>query len=217
MKFNNDQGLYHFIAVIIILAIAGIAVLICGGCQDSVGLRFSPTEEIKQNAELTNLLAQKINVDGTDPESPASEKLVVGTATSLAYTGRPAVSPNPDAFDTINEQAQADAELRPDVAETMDAALELGIGIATLLGGVGSVKLVQGLRKIHGKAKAFNEVVSQNDLFKKIASADEVEKFKRAFSGQTASTRRAVAQVRAEEKTKMVRVPKEMAEGVTIQ
>jgi anthranilate/para-aminobenzoate synthase component II len=196
-----------FEVIIILLALVFIAVLV-GGCQDSVGLRFSPTEEIKQNAELTSLLAQKINVDGTDPESPASEKLVVGTATSLAYTGRPTISPNPDDFDTINEQAQADAELRPDIEKTIDSALGIGLGIATLLGGAGGVKLAQGLRIIHGKAKAFNEVVSQNELFKKLTSAEGRGHFKQACVGQTASTQKAVAQCRAEEKTKMVRVPK---------
>jgi hypothetical protein len=134
--------------------------------------------------------------------------LVVGTATSLAYTGRPTVSPNPDDFDTINEQAQADAELRPDIGETMDSALELGLGIAALIGGAGGLRLTQGLRRTHGKAKAFNEVVSQNELFKKLASAEGRGHFKQACVGQTASTQKAVAQVCAEEKTKMVRVPK---------
>ena len=198
----------NIVLLIIVSTILLIIALICGGCQDEFGLRFSPTQAIKENAELTNQLARKINVDGTDPESPASEKLVVGTEASLTYTGRPAVSPNPDEFDTINKQAQTDAELRPDIGKTMDSALEIGLGIATLIGGAGGLRLAQGLRKTHGKAKAFNEVVSQNDLFKKLASAEEIAKFKAAFSGQTTSTQKVVAQARAEEKTKMVRVPK---------
>ena len=194
--------------LIALLVFTTLVIVTCGGCQDAVGLRFSPTEEIKQNAELTNQLARKINVEGSDPGSPASEKLVAGTAVSLAYTGRPTVAPNPDKFDTINEQAQVDAELRPDVAGTMDSALEIGIGIATLVGGAGGLRLAQGLRRVHGKARAFNEVVSQVGLYKKMAPAEEITKLKSAFAGQTVSTQRAVAQVRADEKTKMVRVPK---------
>lgn len=195
-----------FEIIIILLFLLFIGLLV-SGC-DSVGLRFSPTQPQKQSAELTSLLARKVNMEGTDPLSSASKKLVDGTATSLAYTGRPLVAPNPDEFDTINTQAQNDAVKRPEVAETMDSMLEIGLGIAALVSGAGGIKLAQGLRKVHGKAKAFNEVVCQNELFKQMASAGEREKFISAFSGQTPKTRQFVAEARVANKTKMVTIPK---------
>jgi len=74
--------------------------------------------------------------------------------------------------------------------------LELGLGVATLLGGAGGIKLAQNLRTMHAKAKGFTEVVTQNDLFKSIASPKEWEKFKRAFSAQTPTTRKLVAEIK---------------------
>jgi len=212
-KILRRKVMSAYKTIIITWIIAAIIIaflcLFCGGCQDSFGLRFSPTQEQKQSAELTNQLARKVNVDGTDPLSPASRKLVDGTATSLAYTGRPQVAPNLDEFDTINNQAQDDAVKRPDVAGTMDSALEIGLGIAALMGGAGGIKLAQGIKKIHGKAKAFNEIVSQNDLYKRMASAEEAVRFKKAFAGQTETTRKFVAEARVIDKTRMVTIPKE--------
>jgi len=183
--------------------LAGLIILLlislCGGCTE-VGLRFAPSQAIKANAELTNQLARKINTEGTDPGSSASNEVVAGTTASLAYTGRPNEAPNPDSFTTVNDQALTDATDRPDVAGTMDSMLELGLGVAALFGGAGGIKLAQNLKTMHAKAKGFTEVVTQNDIFKTIASPEEWAKFKRAFAAQTPATQKLVAGVKTERK-----------------
>jgi len=78
-----------FLVGLVCVAILFLILTLCGGCADEVGLRFAPSQAIKANAELTNQLARKINIEGTDPESPASRKIVDGTTASLVYTGRP--------------------------------------------------------------------------------------------------------------------------------
>jgi hypothetical protein len=169
----------------------------CGGCAE-VGLRFAPSQAIKANAELTNQLARKVNTNGTDPQSPASKQLVSGTEASLNYTGRPQQAPDPDQFNTINDQAITDANQRPDMSETMDGLLELGIGLTGLLGGTAGFKIAQNLRRVHAQAKGFTEVVTNNELFKQLASPELWEQFKRAQASQTAETRKLVAQTSTE-------------------
>lgn len=203
IKKRKQKFHSHYYGVMILI----LSVLICGGCQDAVGLRFSPTEVQKQSAELTNQLARKINNEGTEPQSPASKKLVDGTTASLAYTGRPNVAPDPDNFDTITTQAETDAVGRPDVAGTMDSIFQLGIGLATLLGGAGGIKLAQGLRTMHAKAKGFTEVVTQNDFYKQIATPEEWEKFKRAQAAQTPTTRQLVATVKTDNQIQLDSIP----------
>jgi len=190
-----------------ILGFLLLVLFTCGGCTD-VGLRFAPSQAIKANAELTNQLARKINNEGTDAGSPASLQIVDGTTASLAYTGRPNEAPDPDSFSTINDQALQDGTERPDVAGTMDSMLELGLGLATLLGGAGGVKLAQNLKTMHAKAKGFTEVVTQNDIFKRVTTPEEWEKFKHVFAAQTPTTRKLVAEVKTEHQIQIDSTPR---------
>jgi len=189
---ERDKWLYYIaLAVGIVLM---VLILSCGGCQDAVGLRFSPTQAQKQSAELTYQLARKVDSEGTEPKSPASVKLVEGTAASLAYTGRPVVAPNPDEFDTINDQAKDDASVRPDIGGTMDSMLEIGLAIAALAGGAGGIKLAQGLRTMHSKAKGFAEVVQQIKQYKNLTVGNsEWENLRELLEEQTPTTRKMVA------------------------
>jgi len=193
------SGIKGLLVGIVCAAFIFFLLTLCGGCTE-VGLRFAPSQAIKANAELTNQLARKINIEGTDPGSPASKEVVAGTTASLAYTGRPDEAPNSDSFTTVNDQALTDAAERPDVAGTMDSMLELGLGVAALFGGAGGIKLAQNLKTMHAKAKGFTEVVTQNDIFKTIASPEEWAKFKRAFAAQTPATQKLVAGVKTERK-----------------
>lgn len=192
------------LGVIVLLLVFGFCL---SGCEEALGLRLSPTEAQKQSSELTYALALKVDKEGTDPESPASKKLVSGTAASLSYTGRPKEVPNPDDFETITSIAADDAEKRPDLGKSMDSALEIGLAIAGLFGGVGGVKVSQVLIKAHQKAKAFNEVVVNNDLFKKLADSDTtrdvITLFKDANVSQTPTTQKLVAEARAENKIRI--------------
>ena len=171
-----------------------VIVLLMAGCQD--GLRFAPSEPIKENAELTFQLAQQVDSEGTEPDSPAANQLVAGTQASLSYIGRPLQAPDFTDFETINQEAQIDAQERPDVGETVDSALELGIGICALFGGVAGLKGVQFLGAARSKAKAFNELVKNNETFKKQASAEEWEAYKTAQAKQSKKTRKLVAEAK---------------------
>ena len=178
------------------IALPAVALLFLAGCEEP--LRFAPTEAQQQAAELTHLLAQRVNVEGTDAASPASEKLVEGTRTNLAYIGRPETPPDPEQFDTVVEQAGEDAIKRPDVWSVADNTLELAIGIAALVGGVYGTKAVGYLKVAKEKSKALQEVVQANDLFKQNASANEIAKWKAAQKTlQSRQTRKVVAEARS--------------------
>ena len=195
------------LGVIVLLLVFGFCL---SGCEEALGLRLSPTEAQKQSSELTYALALKVDREGTEPESPASKKLVSGTAASLTYTGRPKEVPNPDDFETITSAATGDAGKRPDLGKTMDSALEIGLAIAGLFGGVGGVKVAQVLVKAHQKAKAFEEVVSNNDLFKKLAESESLatlDLFKKANVSQTPTTQKLVAEARVENKVLIANTP----------
>jgi hypothetical protein len=120
-----------------IALLVGLLVLLIG-CED--GLRFAPSESLKQVAELTHDLAAKINAEGTSPGSPASERVMTGARASLLYMGRPKAPAEIEQFDTVTAQAITDAAKRPDPWQVADSALELGIGIAALFAGAAVLK-----------------------------------------------------------------------------
>lgn len=172
-----------------------ICAALLSGCNS---LRFSPSEPIKQTAELTNDLATKIDREGTDPGSSASKQLVRGTQVALSYIGRSDQPADPDDFETIVSQGQIDAELRPDVWQVADAALELGIGVAGLFGGIGGIKLAGYFQKAKEKSKALQEVVKGNELFKKTVDQGIRKQFADAQNQtqSTNSTKRIVSEIK---------------------
>lgn len=188
MKAKTKMRFWELILCFIILFLIA---LMLGGCEESFGLRFSPTEPQRQSAELTYLLARRVNTEGLDPDSEAGEQLVKGTAASLTYTGRARTPVDPDEFDTVSEQAQNDALKRPDIGGVMDSALEIGLVIAGLVGGGTGIKIVRSLRRVHAKARGFNEVVGQVDTLKNNL---ETSVFRATFTGQTPMTRKLVAE-----------------------
>ena len=193
-KIVRSKRMKRIILTLSIMALVTLFIFLftCGGCTE-MGLRFAPSQNIKANAELTNQLARKVNVDGTDPQSSASKQLVAGTEASLNYTGRPKQAPDPDQFETINNQAIDDANQRPDVGGTMDAILEIGLGLTALVGGAGGIKLAQNLKTMHAKAKGFSEIVTNNELFKQTAPPEQWEQFKQSQAKQSEGTRKLIA------------------------
>ena len=159
------------------------------GCES---LRFAPKESQKQAAELTHALAKKVNFEGTAPASPASQQLVTGTLAALSYTGRPATPPDPDQFDTIAAQATQDALERPDPWQVADSALELGIGVCALIGGVYGTKAVKFLQQAREKSKALQEIIQGNELFKQQLGEQNAE-IAKSFKEAQNSTQKSVA------------------------
>ncbi|KKL30656.1 hypothetical protein LCGC14_2368460, partial [marine sediment metagenome] len=180
---------------LIVCALLSLLLLI-QGCQDGMSLRFSPTEAQRQNSEMTYELAKTVHAGGADAGSIATVQLVAGTEASLMYTGRSKTPVDVSQFPTVNAQAKDDAAERPNIEEASNAALELGLGVLTLFGGAASVKLASSLRRMHGKAKAFQEVVSKNQMFKRMATPEMVEMFKTANKKQSAATRVLVAEAK---------------------
>ena len=165
-----------------------------GGCSGGVlGLRFEPSQAQKQTAELTHVLAVKVDAEGTDPGSEASRRLVDGTATGLTYIGRPDVVPRMEDFDTINEEASGDAARRPTVDGIMDTVFDVGLVLASIVGGGAGVRLVTKLRTVYKKAKGFTEIVTSNELFKTAVDPATWEQYK-ATQKQSDTTKKLVAE-----------------------
>lgn len=182
---------------LIVCTLLAFLLLLQSGCQDGMGLRFSPTEAQKLNSEMTHELARTVHARGAEAGSEATAQLTAGTEANLTYTGRPKTTVDASQFPTVNAQAKEDAVERPNIEEASNAALELGLGVLTLFGGAVSVKLAGSLRKMHDKAKAFQEVVSKNEIFKRMAPPEMKEAFKTANKEQSTATRVLVAEARA--------------------
>ena len=78
-----------------------------------------------------------------------------------------------------------------------DSAMELGIGIAAILGGVYGSAAIRFLKTSREKSKALREIITGNELFKK-QNTDSVTAFKTAQGEQSPKTRQIVAQIKAE-------------------
>jgi len=131
------------------------------GCDS---LRFTPTEEQKQNAWLHNRTA--IITSETAKSENTSEKLQALTKLSelqsrafVSYHGLPKEFPRAETVEDILAQsnwqlartALTESAERPDAWQVADSALELAIGGGALLGGVYGVKAVKFLKDVPAK------------------------------------------------------------------
>lgn len=153
-----------------------LVLLLLAGCQ-SMGLRNEPTEPMKQTAWLTKEIAEAIEKEGTVAHSPGAKKMVEGAKAAAYYYGLPKTPPDMSQFDTLAPQAQLDAQEKPDPFQVADGVLGLAIAGAALFGGGGAVKVVQKLKTIREKSKAFAQVVKNNELYKEGLSKDQRETF----------------------------------------
>jgi hypothetical protein len=185
---------------------------ICLLCVASTGcetLRFAPSEVQKQNAWLHNRTAAATSI--TAKEQGTSQQLQTLTQLGekqsrafVSYFGLPEDLPQAETADGILSQANVElaetaiteSELRPDGWELADAAIEFGIGISALLGGVYGTRAVRFFGQAREKSKALQEIIAGNELFKK-QNASSVEAFKFAQSDQSPSTRKIVAELKA--------------------
>jgi len=84
---------------------------------------------------------------------------------------------------------------RPDAWQVADSAMELGIGICALLGGVYGTRAVGFLKNAKTKSKALQEIITGNELFKK-NNQTQVTAFKQAQQNQSPETKQLVAQLK---------------------
>lgn len=172
------------------------------GCDS---LRFTPSEQQKQNAWLHNKTAG-LAVE-TAKQEQTSEKLQTLTELSeeqsrafVSYYGQPEEFPKAETVEdvlgeasrAITQAAISESAQRPDAWQVADSALELGIAVCGLFGGVFGVGAVQFLRDARTKSQALKEIITGNELFKK-QNASAVAAFKSAQSSQSPQTRQIVA------------------------
>jgi hypothetical protein len=188
-----------------IIVTLALCCIVTTGCDS---LRLAPTETQKQNAWLHNRTTT-ITAEVAREEN-GSEKLQALTKLSqlqsrafVAYHGLPKQFPQADtAEDILGESnlqlaqtALAQSADRPDAWQMVDSALELGIGICALLGGVYGTKAVKFLKDAKAKSKALQEIIAGNELFKR-NNPETSSAFKQAQQNQSPATRQIVAEVK---------------------
>jgi hypothetical protein len=182
----------------------GFAFLLAG-CDS---LRFAPSEQQKQNAWLHNRTAI-VAAEAARAED-TSEKLQALTGLSelqsrafTSYFGLPKEFPRARSAEEIlaesnwqlaNTAVQQSGD-RPDAWQVADSAIELGIGICALLGGVYGTRAVGFLKDARTKSKALQEIITGNELFKK-NNQTQVAAFKQAQQNQSPETKQIVAQLK---------------------
>jgi len=176
------------------------------GCDS---LRFAPSQTARQNAWLHNrtaiVAAETARAEDTSQQLQALTQLseIQSRAFSTYYGLPDEFPPAETAEDILSESsvqlakaAVQDGAQRPDPWQVADAAVELGIGICALLGGVYGTRAVGFLRQARGKSQALKEIIEGNELFKK-QNASAAAAFKQAHQTQSPQTRQLVAQIKA--------------------
>ena len=178
--------------------------LLCG-CES---LRFAATEAQKENAwvhcRTAQLAAESAKAEDVSREL---EQLTLLSAKQsqafVADTGVPAVLPDALSVEEVLTEANFelagvaadDASMRPDAWELADSAMELGIAIAGLLGGVYGIKFASYLKQARDKSKALKEIVENNEFLKQ-TSSEVSDVFKKAQSRQSVETKQIVTAIK---------------------
>lgn len=184
-----------------ILLISIMLIGIIAGC-DSV--RLAPSESQKQNAWLHNRTTQlaAYSAKAESSSEPLQKLTSLGALQSRAfvsYYGMPKQLPKSETIEQVLNESNwllaDEAAKQPNGWDIAEGALDLGIALAALLGGVYGVRVAGYLKEARTKTNALKEIVAGNELFKKQHShiADD---FKAAHVNQSASTRQVVAQMK---------------------
>lgn len=175
------------------------------GCES---LRFAPNEVQKQNAWLHNrtaaITAQTARDEFASEKLQALSRLDEAQSRAfVSYFGFPRELPQAETAEdvlaesswTLADTATQSGAARPDGWQIADSALELGIGIFALLGGVYGTQTVRFLKQAKTKSKALQEIIAGNELFKK-QNESSADAFKQAQVNQSPETRQLVAQIK---------------------
>jgi hypothetical protein len=182
-----------------------LSIIFMAGCDT---LRFAPTEAQKQNAWLhnrtTQLAADKAKAEDVSQQLEGLTSLCALQSRSFSsYYGMPKEFPSADTPEQILAQSSwqlahrslTESAERPDAWQLADNALELGIGIAALLGGVYGTRAARFLKEARGKSKALKEIIEGNELFKS-QHGESADAFMDAHQSQSAETRKLVAEIK---------------------
>jgi len=181
-----------------------VIVLFVCGCG---GFRFAATEAQKQNAWLHQRMAQlTAEQAAAETSSKTLQDLAALSALQsqafIADCGLPERVPSAasaeqilSSAEAIARQAQTDGARRIDPWSAADGLIELGIGLAGLVGGIYGLKAADFFQQAREKSKALREIITGNELFKQM-HAKSAPAFKEAHENQSPSTRRLVAELK---------------------
>jgi len=182
-----------------------LSCIVTTGCDS---LRLAPTETQKQNAWLHNrtaiMAAEAANIENSSEKLQALTKLSeLQSRAFVAYHGLPKEVPQDETAEQIlgesnlqlAQTALAQSADRPDAWQLVDSAIELGIGICALLGGVYGTKAVKFLKDAKAKSRALREIIAGNELFKR-NNPETSSAFKQAQQNQSPQTRQIVAEIK---------------------
>jgi hypothetical protein len=187
------------------IVLGACLVLLIGGCDT---LRFAPSEGQKQNAWLHNrttaMAAETARTESASQELQALTRLSeLQSRAFTSYCGLPKQYPPVETTQDILSQPNwqlasttlAESAERPDPWQVADSALDMGIGLCALLGGVAGTRAVRFLRDARTKSQALKEIIHGNEQFKK-QNEDQVASFKAAHQNQSPETRQLVTQMK---------------------
>ena len=116
-----------------------------------------------------------------------------------SYCGLPKEYPQAETAEQILDEsnwqtantALAQSAERPDPWQVADSAMDIGIGVCALFGGVLGTRAVRFLQQARTKTQALKEIIQGNELFK-TQNTDQVAAFKAAQNNQSPETRQIV-------------------------
>ena len=187
------------------IMLISLLVVFLSGCDS---LRFAPSQSQKKNAWLHSRAAQmaadvaKAEETSGQLQSLTSLCNIQGRAFCADY-GLPNEFPAADTVEDVLAQSSfslADtaiigSTLRPNGWDVADGAIDLGIGIAALFGGVYGTKALRFLTQTKVKTKALREIIQGNEFFKQL-NTGSAESFKSAHKTQSPATRQVVTEIK---------------------
>lgn len=181
------------------------AALCFGGCAE---FRYAATEAQRENAWLHErvcaMAAETAAGENASAQLCGLTELAAEQSTAFVMDyGLPQSSVAVQDIETLlvegaatAQAAQVDSARRPDVWSLADHAMELGIALAGLVGGVYGVRVAGYLKTAREKAAALKEIVTGNELFKQLYP-EQASRFKDAQQRQSPATQKLVTELKA--------------------
>ena len=185
------------------LLILTVMLLLFAGCQN---LRFGVSQEQKQNAwvhqKTTQMAADIASEQSVSTQLQGLTRLSeLQSQAFVADYGLPSEYPSVQTTDDILAteplalSAISVSSQKPDAWDVFDGAVEAGIGIAGLLGGVWGVRIAGFLKNTQKQSLALKEIILGNELFK-TQNAEAASQFNESHANQSATTKRIVSEIK---------------------
>jgi hypothetical protein len=184
-------------------------VIIIAFCLSGCGIiRKAPTDVQKQNAWIHYRTSQlAADTARTEHVSENLKQLTnLGQLQSSAFVNYFGLPKSPKQIQTaeqavseqnfkLAEQANLQASEKIDGWGIFNNALEIGIGLCAVAGGVWGTKFAGFLKTARVKSKALKEIIEANEIFKS-ANKKYSSEFKKAHNSQSKSTKKIVTEMK---------------------